>query len=61
MSKKTDAITVRFTAEDMESICKISKKEGMWASSWIRSVVIERLVKIGKKKKSNNSIAEYGR
>ena len=61
MNKKVETLAIRFTVEDMESIDKISKKEGMWASSWVRQVVIERLIKLGHKKKGKNHIMEYGR
>lgn len=61
MSKKTHILSVRFTDKDAEVIDKISKKEGMWASAWVRSVVIEQLVKLGIRKKSINHISEYGR
>jgi len=61
MGKKTEIVAVRFTAEDAEAVHKLSKKEGVWASAWIRGVVIERLIKLGKKKKGTNQISEYGR
>jgi hypothetical protein len=61
MEKKTEVLCVRFTAEDAEAIHKISKKEGVWASAWIRGVVVEHLIKLGKKKKGGVKISEYGR
>ena len=61
MSKKIGVLAVRFTAEDYALIKKISRKEGMCASAWIRRVVIEQLAKAGHKKKSKNHIMEYGR
>jgi hypothetical protein len=61
MSKKVRALTVRFSEEDLRMINGVSKKYGMWASTWIRQVISEELVRLGKKKEVKNYTREYGR
>ncbi len=59
--KATRQLAIRFTEEDREVIERLSLKEGMGASTWIRKTVLSYLVKIKKKKKSLHPIQERSR
>ena len=61
MSKKVRSLSVRFSEEDLRAINSASKKLGMWASTWVRKVVSDELVRLGKKKEVKNYTREYGR
>jgi hypothetical protein len=61
MNKKVRSLSVRFSEEDLRAINSISKKLGMWASTWVRQVVSDELVRLGKKKDIKNYMREYGR
>jgi len=49
MKKNVGALCVRFMAEDMKTIDKVSKKSGIWSSTWVRKVVLEKLESDGSK------------
>lgn len=49
MKKNLGALCVRFMAEDLKSIDKVSKKVGTWSSTWVRKVVLEELERRGVK------------
>lgn len=49
MKKNVGALCVRFMAEDLKSIEKVSKKSGIWASTWVRKIVLDELHKKGKR------------
>lgn len=61
MKKKVMSLTVRFSEEDLRMVNSASKKLGMWASTWVRQVVSDELVRIGKKKDTKPYTREYGR
>ena len=60
MSIKSGALSVRFTPEDMDVIGKLAEKQSMYASTWVRYLVLRHLKFIGKKK-SKGEIREYKR
>lgn len=43
MKKKVGALCVRFMEEDLKTINKISKKFGIWSSTWVRKTALEKL------------------
>jgi hypothetical protein len=49
MKKNVGALCVRFMAEDLKVIDKTSQKAGMWSSSWVRKIVLDKLENDGKK------------
>lgn len=61
MKKKVRSLTVRFSEEDLKMVNSVSKKMGMWASTWVRQVVSDELVRIGKKKDTKSYTREYAR
>lgn len=61
MGKKVRTLSVRFSEEDLRTINSVSKKMGIWASTWVRQIVSEELVRIGKKKDVKNYTREYSR
>ena len=52
---------VRFSEEDWKLIDDLAKKEGTWAATWIREVVIRELIKSGRRKKVKSKIREKDR
>ncbi len=52
---------VRFSEEDLRIINSVAKKSNMWAATWVREAVLEKLVRLGKKKDVVSNIREYGR
>jgi predicted DNA binding CopG/RHH family protein len=62
VNNKAKSLAVRFSAHDWSIINQIAKKNGTWASTWIREVVINELVRLGKRKEEAKSgIREKGR
>jgi hypothetical protein len=61
MKKKDKVYMVRFSEEDWKLINKIAKKNGTWAATWIREVVIRELIKMGKRKEGESKIREIAR
>ena len=62
MNKKVKAFTLRFSEKDWEIITKLVKSNGTWASAWIREIVINELIRLGKRKEDVKSgIREKGR
>jgi hypothetical protein len=61
MSKKVRSLTVRFSEEDLRLVNSTSKKLGLWASTWVRQVVSDELVRLGRKKEVKTYTREYGR
>lgn len=61
MSKKVRSLTVRFSEEDLRLVNSASKKLGLWASTWVRQVVSDELVRLGRKKEVKSYTREYGR
>lgn len=43
MKKKVGALCVRFIEEDLKTINRVSKKIGIWSSTWVRKVVLDKL------------------
>jgi hypothetical protein len=58
MRKKTKVIAVRITEEDWNIVKKISKKNGTWSGSWVRSLILKELVKLGKRTNDEPYIRE---
>ena len=61
MNKKVRSLTVRFSEEDLRLVNSASKKVGLWASTWVRQVVSDELIRLGRKKESRNYMREYVR
>lgn len=47
MRKNVGALCVRFMIEDLKLIEKKSKKAGMWSSTWVRKIILEKLSEDG--------------
>jgi predicted DNA binding CopG/RHH family protein len=58
MRKKTKIINVRLTEEDWTLIKKMCKKNGTWSGSWVRTLVLKELVRIGKRANDDPHIRE---
>ena len=61
MGKKVRCLTVRFSEEDLRLVNSVSKKEDIWASTWVRQVVSNELIRLGRKKDSKPYTREYSR
>lgn len=61
MNKKVRSLSVRFSEEDLRIVNSVSKKLGMWASTWVRQIISEELIRLGKKKDIKNYTREYSR
>ena len=49
-------MAVRLTEEDWVIINKIAKKNHTWGGSWVRSVIVKELVKLGKRDNDDPNI-----
>ncbi len=58
MRKKTKIINVRVTEQDFQIIKKMCKKNGTWAGSWSRAVILKELVRLGKRDTDEPHIRE---
>lgn len=53
---KSERLGVRFSAEDMKLIDKVSKRSGMWPATWVREIVILELIRQGERKSHSSTI-----
>jgi len=58
MRRKSKVLAVRLTEEDWAIIKKISRKNGTWAGSWVRGVILKELVRLGKRADTSPYIRE---
>lgn len=56
--KKIKVIGVRLTEDDWSIINKVAKKNGTWAASWVRVVIIKELFRLGKRNNDESYIRE---
>lgn len=56
VAKKTKLMVIRFTEEDLKNINKIANKNGIWGGTWVRTVILQELVRLGKRKNFDSHI-----